>query len=212
MGGDAALDDVVLRALESQRIEYESDFETTNEPLQWLIDQLEPDEQLEIGRGLLASADVRNRVLGARVLREIWDRRAEALNLVVQAVQHEVDDDVLGWLLSAVAFLGDSSALGVVEGFVHHRDPRVRDQAAGAISRCGAEQGSSSALDALIELTDDPRREVRFSALFELGQWWQEGYSNSRIERCLRAALGDEDGRARDVTAQAFAAVAPPSG
>jgi hypothetical protein len=209
MGTDSAPDDAVLRALDAQRLEYESDFESTNAPLQWLIDHVEPDTQLQLGRDLLAGADARKRILGARLLRETWARRAEALSLVVEAMSHEGDDDVLGWLLSAVAFLGDSSALGAVEVFVHHRDRRVRDQAAGAISRCGAEGRSSSALAALLELADDPQEEVRFSALFELSQWWQEGYSDSRIHRRLQVALFDEDGRVRDVAGQALDANAP---
>lgn len=210
MGLDAALEDAVGRALAAQSTEYETDFEATNEPLQWLIDQVGPDDQLEIGHRLLEGEGARERVLGARLLRETWDRRVGALDLVVGALQRETDDEVLGWLLAAVAFLGDSSALDAVMTFAHHPDTRVRDQVAGAISRCGADERSSSALAALIELADDPEGEVRFSALFELGQWWQDGFTDARVQRRLRRALGEGESRIRDIAAEAFAAVPPP--
>ncbi len=204
-------EEVVSLALGAQREEYETDFQTTNEPLQRIIDEVRPSKQLEIGDRLLASPHGLDRILGARILRENWTRRADALALIVQAVQQESDADVLGWLLSAVAYLGDLSALRVVEVFVEHEEPRVRDQAAGAISSCGAERRSSSAVAALLRLADDSNDEVRFSAVFELGQWWQGGFTDSRVEDRLRRALGEDDGRLRDVAAEAFAAVSPSS-
>jgi len=205
MSDQTTVDELVRRAHEAQEAEYASDFVSTNAALQSLIDEVAPEHQIEAGRDLLASADPRRRVLGARLLRETYRRRAEALGLIVDALERESDDDALGWLVSAVAFVGDPSAIHVVRPFAAHPSSFVRDQAASALSRCGAEARSGPALDALLTLTDDPDREVRFSSLFEIAQWWEDGCRDPRIERRLRQALTEDDPRVRRVVEEAFA-------
>lgn len=200
-----APDEMIDRALHAQDLEYASDFESTNQPLQSIVEEIEPSTLLAVGAELLADVDPRRRVLGTRILRELWDNRPAALKWVLEAIPREQDADALVWLLSAVGFIGDSSGLALVEQYADHPDPRVRDRAATAISRCGIGGKDPSGLAALIQLSDDDDDDVRFSAVYELAEWWLDGCREALIEDRLDRVVDDRDNRVRRAATEALA-------
>ncbi len=207
MHRDAA--DRVAAALEEQRREYESEFDHKNSALMWLLDNLAASDLLEIGSELLAADDPSRRILGTRLVREQAvaaddEMRQGALAAVTEVLSEEVDEEVLLWLVAAVSFIGDSSALPAVEHLSTHVKATIRDQAASAISACAGPDLPESAKSALLALAGDADREVRYSALFELGVWWELGAEDPRIEQQLRAALTDDDSRLQQIASRAL--------
>ncbi len=56
---------------------------------------------------------------------------------------------------------------------------------------------------ALLELSEDPDADVRFSAIYELSNWWSEGFRNESVRDVLNGHKGDEDRRVRDAVVEA---------
>jgi hypothetical protein len=194
---DEHLQELVADALEAQEREYESDFEIVNGPLTELLATVHADEVLHVGEALVTSTGARCRVLGARVLRENWDRRDDALAAILDALSRENDLEVTGWLLSAVGFIGDESSLEAVLPFGSSDDAFVREQAGNAIAESAIHSGDARAARTLIDMAADADWSVRFSAVFELGRWWEEGVCPDDVHAALKAALEDSDERIR---------------
>jgi vesicle coat complex subunit len=77
-------------------------------------------------------------------------------------------------------------------GLAAHEDPGIRYHVATAISNLAAGDLPEESRATLTALARDPDAEVRFSAVFELGTWWQANHDEG-IEAVLRTALRDSE-------------------
>jgi HEAT repeat protein len=110
---------------------------------------------------------------------------------VANQVLIEEDDEVIAWLLYALAFLRVEATLSVILSFARHEAAEIREAAAEAISRCSGKELTPAARDALLSLTSDSNDDVRFSAVFELGSWWSSGQTDPQIRDALVDATLD---------------------
>jgi HEAT repeat protein len=196
----ARLEEALLR----QRSELETDYATTNLPLQSLIDDSHDARIFDAAAELLGDPRTDRRMLGARILREIKTNRAEAGRLVHEQIGRESDNDVLLWLVSALAFLQYRPALQTLASLVHHSDPEIRYKVASALSWAVGSEPDEPTTSSLLELANDPAPDVRFSALFELAEWRVAGNRDTRIETSLREHATDDDERVRRAVADAL--------
>ena len=164
-----------------------------------------PEWLFQHGMRLLKSETPDERSLGTRLLRELPDPWAQTAGReLVGEELRSADPDALSWYVHAVAFLRTSGAMPTLLTFVQHPEAAVREAAAVAISACSAGPLAPEARDALIALAHDPDDEVRFSAIFELGSWWQDGLHDAVIEDSLRRAVEDRNGAVRAAAAEAL--------
>jgi hypothetical protein len=161
---------------------------------------------LDTGLQLLDGADPLGRILGSRFIRELVPLDAAVTTKVLAKLDSEQDAVVVAWLIKALAFLGQSEALPAVSRFVDHPCGEVREAVATAISGCSSAQLSAGARAALLNLARDVDPGVRFSAVFELGEWWHRDRADVLIEHELRNATHDV---AASVQHAANAALAP---
>lgn len=197
----------LAQALLRQQAELETDYAATNLPLQSLIDDSNDPQILHAAAELLGDPRSDRRMLGARILREIKTNRSEAGRLVLERVGRESDDDVLLWLVSALAFLEYRPALQTLASLVHHSDPEIRYKVASALSWTAGSEPDKQTTSSLLEMTHDPSPDVRFSALYELAAWRVAGNHDTRIETALRKHLEDDDQRVRCIVGDALKTV-----
>jgi HEAT repeat protein len=107
-------------------------------------------------------------------------------------LHRERDDDVTYWIASAFGFLKSDSVTGELIRLAAHSNPGVRYHVATALANRSSGELPDDSLATLTALARDTDAEVRFSAVFELGNWWQAGH-DPRIQAVLRNALGDGD-------------------
>jgi HEAT repeat protein len=194
-------------ALRQQRVEKATQWEARNPALQSLIDRVEWPEVRSAAEELLGDEDPERRLLGARILRENRDRADELGPLFLEALRAETDDEVFQWLVSAFNSLAYRPALPQLARLTTHPHADVRYSLAGALSTCGWPDPPESALTALRQLAEDKDRDVRFSAMFELGAWRESGHRDPRVEQLLKARAEDPDPRVRRAVAEAMAAI-----
>jgi HEAT repeat protein len=193
-------------ALERQRLQVSGEEPGRNEDLEFLIET--PTRAVfESAEALCHSSVPNERLLGVRIIGELgrpsmpFSESSSAL--LVDMVQIETDDKLLSWEISALGNQGRARALNTLIAFVGHSDSEVRYALAGAISRSATESGldveSSLALE---ELARDPDTEVRFSAIFELANWYSEGHDEAGIVSILARARSDRDSRIRKIVTE----------
>lgn len=168
------------------------------------VDLPAADRVVEAGLELLKSSDPVERVFAIRVIREMH-REHEVAQALLETLRDETDPDVISWCIGGLYFRGIPSAIPDLVGFLRHPDEDLRYRLAGALSSCTVPTMSDAARDALLELADDEDDDVRYSALFELSSWWQEGaVRDSNVRDRLEQGLTDPDEGVRRTCAEAF--------
>ncbi len=147
---------------------------------------------------MLQDPDWRQRLLGARIVREIQSRREETARAALQALRAEEHEDAAHFLVAVFGLNSLFEALPDLIAFTEHPDPALRRTAAGAVASCAGDPPVPEAIDTLCRLLEDPDAEVRFSAAYDLAEWWiEDGIRNSRIAAALAKRLYDEDSDVR---------------
>jgi hypothetical protein len=196
--------DVLDSLLLQQDIEFRAGFASTNALLHSIIVDSPESELLRVGKQELRSGDVRRRILGIRLVRELKRYQDEATAELADMLGRETDPDVIYWLVSAFGFLKSDPVTGRLRVLADHPDPGVRYHVATALANSASGKISAASVDALLALSRDENAEVRFSAIFELGSWWKTS-RDPRIESALKhAILDDNDPLVRRVAADAL--------
>jgi HEAT repeat protein len=184
--------DLIDKLLREQDLEFRSEFERTNHLLHSTVGNAPEAELLAVGEKLIGSDVADQRILGIRLLRELKQLAGKATSDVAALLHRERDDDVIYWIASAFGFLPSDSVTSELIRLAAHSNPGVRYHVATALANRSSDELPDKSLAALTALAGDADNEVRFSAIFELGSWWQVSH-DPRIEAVLRNALGDDD-------------------
>ena len=188
----ALTQELIDSLLRQQAEEFVTDFDTGNYLLSATIAGTPEPELLRTGRRLILSPDAASRILGTRLVRELKEFRTQAAADLADLLRYEQDEDVICWIVSAFGFLNSESVTDELIALAAHPDPAIRYHAASAlVNRTGGDL-STAAFDTLLILCNDEDAEVRFSAVFELGTWWQASH-DVRAEAVLRRAIRDID-------------------
>jgi hypothetical protein len=208
LGEVSSIDSKLLQQLiaEQQR-EEATNFAYLSETLAGLITSRTPGWLLEMGTQLLGSERSDERILGTRLVRELKSDAVLVTKRLLEVLEDEHDDAVIAWLLNALAFLGRPEALSAISSFAGSASAGVREAVATAISGCSTPDLSQGSRDVLVRLAHDADHQVRFSAVFELGEWWKEKLdvaiqleldvatrdAEPSVQRVARAALFDDE-------------------
>jgi HEAT repeat protein len=184
--------DLIDELLREQDLEFRTGFERTNHLLHSTVSNSPEAELLAAGEKLVGSDAASQRILGIRLLGELKQLAGKATNDLAGLLQSEHDDDVIYWIASAFGFLRSDSVTSELIRLAAHSNPGVRYHVATALANRSSGGLPDASLAALTSLASDVNSEVRFSAVFELGSWWQVGH-DPRIEAVLANALGDGD-------------------
>lgn len=188
----SALTQELIDSLLRQQIEeFVTDFEAGNYLLSSVITGTPEAELLRTGEELIRSPDPAARILGTRLVRELKEFRIQATAELVGLLRHEHDEDVICWIVSAFGFLPSESVTGELIPLAAHPDPAIRYHVAAALVNRSAGDLPPASFDTLLTLCTDEDPEVRFSAVFELGAWWQASH-DVRAEAVLRRAIRDD--------------------
>src|ERR1039457_3956609 len=109
--------DVLDSLLLQQDIEFRAGFASTNALLHSIIVDSPESELLRVGKQELRSGDVRRRILGIRLVRELKRYQDEATAELADMLGRETDPDVIYWLVSAFGVLKSDPGPGWVRGF-----------------------------------------------------------------------------------------------
>jgi hypothetical protein len=152
--------------------------------------------------GLLFAADPIDRILGARVLRELGPARGhetedrpfktEATVLLLQVLASEADPVVIAWANSALGYHPAEEAVAAVAAFADHPDVFVRFHVAAALPGMSSEPLARETLE---QLATDVDPEVRYYALSGLIEDLEVPAAS--IEDLLRSRLSDTDEQVR---------------
>lgn len=176
--------------LRQQAEEFVTNFDTANYLLATTVSSTPEHELLRAGRRLILSPDAAARILGTRLVRELKELRTQAAADLADLLRYEQDEDVICWIVSAFGSLPSESVTDELIALAAHPDPAIRYHAATALVNSG--DLSPASFDVLLALCTDDDAEVRFSAVFELGGWWQASH-DVRAEAVLRRAIRDSD-------------------
>jgi HEAT repeats len=178
--------------LRQQAEEFVTDFDTGNYLLSSTITGTPESELLRAGRRLIVSPDAAARILGTRLVRGLTALRTQAAADLGDLLRYEQDEDVICWIVGAFGTLNSESVTDELVALAAHPDPAIRYHTAAALVNRTAGDLPSAAFDTLLTLCTDDDAEVRFSAVFELGNWWQASH-DVRAEAVLRRAIRDND-------------------
>jgi HEAT repeat protein len=184
--------ELIDELLREQDLEFQAEFEIVNHLLHSTICDAPEDELLAAGEKLIRSDAAKQRTLGVRLLRELRQHAGKAASDMAGLLHREQDDGVIYWIASAFGFLDSEPVTNELTSLAKHEDPGVRYHVATALANRSSGELPDESLTALTALAGDPDAEVRFSAVFELGTWWQVS-QDPRIEAVLGTALKDED-------------------
>lgn len=179
----AMIESMLLR----QDAEFRYDFSLTNTLLHSAITEAPEPELLAAGIRQIQSEDPRRRILGTRLLRELKDHGEEARTALTEMLSAEHDPEVMYWIVGAFGFIKSNEVTDQIRTLADHPDPGVRYNVATALAN-RADEIPAESVDTLITLTEDENEQVRFSAVFELGSWWQVNH-DPRIESALRRTI-----------------------
>ena len=185
-------EELIDELLREQDLEFRAEFEIVNHLLHSTIGDAPEDALLAAGEKLICGNVANQRILGVRLLRELKQHAGKAASDMAGLLHREQDDDVIYWIASAFGFLESDSVTSELVKLAAHDNPGVRYHAATALANRGSGELPGESLTALTVLAGDADAEVRFSAVFELGTWWQAS-QDPRIEAVLGIALGDGD-------------------
>ena len=161
------------------------------------------DEKAVVAHKLLASVDVAQRELGARVMREFCRLdhapSAHAASFVESlsiAAANEADLDALLWQLSALGWQKHASARPTMLRYVNHDDDDVRETVANNLwLTADVEKDGipSEVMDALVRFaSEDPSPEVRSCVLYDVAAWPQFFRHDERWLHLCQQAVSDE--------------------
>lgn len=184
----------VLSLLEWQRIEFQSNFDVPNHALHEIVVEAPEKERLRVGLELIDSEDPARRILGIRLIREVHEEKIEiaAIERLADLLRAETDENVIYWIVGAFGFLESAKVTDKLVALAGHIEPGIRYHVATALMNSGSEDVPAEIWDALSKLCHDGNAEVRFSAVFEVGSWY-EASSDDRAKRELALALNDDD-------------------
>jgi HEAT repeat protein len=184
--------ELIDELLREQDLEFRAEFGIVNHLLHSTTGDAPEDELLAAGEELICSGAANRRILGVRLLRELTQHARKAASDMAGLLRHERDDDVIYWIASAFGFLESEPVTNELISLATHEDPGVRYHVATALANRSSGELPDESLTALTALAVDPDAEVRYSAVFELGSWWQAS-RDPRIETALETALRDGD-------------------
>jgi HEAT repeat protein len=144
---------------------------------------------------LLQSQDPKSRdtaatILGQNGVKDKWEI-SRCGDRLLSAMKQETSSTVLSSLIHALGNLHDTRGIKAVLPFATHRDPEVRY----AVVHCLNGHDNSHAVQAMIQLSSDPDRDVRNWATFGLGS--QIETNTPAIRKALLARLDEEDAEIR---------------
>lgn len=180
--------DLLSEALRLQEHEEETGFTGPNPALYQLTTAVDFEPLLDEAR-FLRDGTVDERQLHARLLSEATMPAERRLAEVLQVLSEEAEPKVMRWLVFGLGHTGSKAAIAKLRELAHHPSPRVRYAVPDGLSGC-AERFDEVA-DLLLELSHDPNTDVRWSAVFELGAWWNES-RDPRIEARLSELRVDD--------------------
>jgi hypothetical protein len=178
--------------LRQQAEEFVTDFEAGNRLLSSTIASTPEAELLRVGRQLILSPDATARILGTRLVRGLKEFRTQAAADLADLLRYEQDEDVICWIVGAFGTLPSESVTDELIALAAHPDPAIRYHTAAALVNRSAGDLPMPAFETMLTLCSDDDAEVRFSAVYELGAWWQANH-DVRAEAVLRRAIRDED-------------------
>ena len=188
----ALTQELIDSLLRQQAEEFVTDFEAGNYLLTSTIASTPERDLLRVGRQLILSPDSAARILGTRLLRGLKEFRTQAAADLADLLRYEQDDDVICWIVSAFGSLNSESVTDELIALAAHPDPAIRYHTAAALVNRTAGDLPAASFETLLALCTDDDAEVRFSAVYELGAWWQANH-DVRAEAVLRRAIRDED-------------------
>jgi HEAT repeat protein len=204
---DSSTHDLVLAGLAEQEEHRSSGFVFPSPALS-AIQGLGELALVEVVRELRNSADVDERLLAARLLNQPDPPLpgTTIVELVREALLKENDGQVINWLVIALQYAGEPTALADLKRLADHADARVRFAVPGAFSTCSEEFGLIE--NAMIDLSKDGDRDTRWSAVFEVAAWMVGGAEIKPDEkarvlvRLSELAASDDDHEIRATAAE----------
>ncbi|HTZ22480.1 MAG TPA: HEAT repeat domain-containing protein [Streptosporangiaceae bacterium] len=175
-----------------QDAEFESEFSSPSAVLNSVVVNTPEPELLASGTREIQSDDPRRRILGIRLMRELKQHGEEAARELSGLLASEQDPEVLYWVVGAFGFLKSDLVTDQLISLAHHPSPGVRYNVATALANRRSGGLPSESVNALLGLTEDENAEVRFSAVFELGSWWQLDH-DPRIGSALRHVIASDN-------------------
>jgi hypothetical protein len=176
----------------------------------YAVQRLGGSELVDVVRELQASRNVAERLLGARLLNQPKPPLAGTtiLELVREALQHETDGEVINWLVIALQYGHERSALPDLKQLAKHPDATARFVVPDALSACSENFGEIDS--EMLELSKDRDRDVRWSAAFELAAWMRSGPGEpeitadqkARVVARLAKLAADDDAEIRSVAVE----------
>jgi HEAT repeats len=160
-------DPLVLAALASQEEERATGFADWSQALEQLRIGLDPLELLDLVRELRLSGFA-ERELSARLLVQSALPGNAVVDEVRRGLQLEDDPQVIRWFVTALQYTREPGALPDLEALSSHPDAQVRFGVPGALSSCS--NAFVDVADVLLTLSQDPDRDVRWSAIFRVSR------------------------------------------
>lgn len=140
--------------------------------------------------------DSREGPMAAQILEVITAVQNEQLRAsVIEQLEADQQSDLTAPLILLLRKHGNSSDITLLRKFAVSNRDDIRDATAAAVSWLGCESRDVVAAEMLVSLSGDPDPEVRFSAVWEIGWWWDDGARNASLERVLRQSIEDSDSR-----------------
>lgn len=181
--GKFALVDAALHTQEDERREA---FSIYNAALDELMLSLPAEELMELVE-LLRHGDLARRMLGARLLSSEVLEGPVVIREVRRLLEDECDPDVISWLVTALGKTGTLEALPLLAMLSFHDDSRVRFAVSDSISKCSP--NLECVLDMLVRLAKDQDRDVRWSSIFEICAWLDDGLGHGNEVMAVLQAL-----------------------
>lgn len=197
------IDKLLSEALQVQALEEQSGWHHPNPAFFRLCTEVDYGTLLKRAR-YLADGDADKRVLYARLLADASEMPSEdRAALAMEHIENEADPKVLARYVVGLRNAASAVALPRLRELARHPSPHVRFTVPDALSACTERFDQIANL--LLELSRDDDREVRWSAIFEVGAWWGETSGDYLEARLADAASNDPSEEVRKAAADALA-------
>ncbi len=180
--------DLLSEALRLQEHEEETGFAGPNPALWHLTTAVDVEALFEQAR-FLRDGTVDERQLYARLVLDATIPAERRLADVMQALSDESDPKVMRWLVFGLRNAASNAAIAKLRELARHPSPKVRSAVPDGLSACADRFDEVAEL--LLKLSRDPDTDVRWSAVYELGAWWNES-KDPRIEARLSELRVDD--------------------
>jgi HEAT repeat protein len=181
--GEFALVEAALHAQEDERRQA---FSIQNAALDELMLSLPAEELVELV-DLLRLGDPARRELGARLLSSEVLEGQVIIREVSRLMEDEFDPDVIRWLVAALGNTRTHEALPLLAMLSFHDDSKVRFVVPDSLSKCSP--NLECVLDTLVRLAKDQDRDVRWSSIFEICAWLDDGHEYGKEVMAALQAL-----------------------